>query len=408
MDDMTRWFKHVAVIAAWLGLGAPGVQAQPGYPSPVGAARQIGPLHYIPDQPPPDLSPGPVNPLVAPAGPPPSLNLPADHTNAFPTDGFPPETAGYASIGLLNLMRSPLSHRAIAFGDGNLNPVGRLPVVLELDNVVPHYNTGWKATVGYLFANEAIELTGFFQPDTTEFRERLAPGGHFFVPFFPPEATPPGFEGDRGLWRQADFVRVSYSGAVGSAELNYRRWNIGLSGVEWIMGIRYFYAQERVAILTDDDLFVQDVNGNPNPAFRATYAAMTHTNHVGPQFGFEWSEPIPFDPISWIWLTTTGKMSAGFNFVERSWRLTRADGLTGFDIHKNDILFGSVTELGAFLDFHLMERLRLRAGYQFLLGINFPDAAKQVTFDFTRQGQTGTDNGCIYWHGAVLELQFLF
>src|SRR5262245_65240119 len=83
MDDMTRWFKHVAVFAAWLGLGAPVVLAQPGYPATVGAARQIGPLHYVPDQPPPNLAPGPVHPLGAPAGPPPTPNLPAAHTNAF-------------------------------------------------------------------------------------------------------------------------------------------------------------------------------------------------------------------------------------------------------------------------------------------------------------------------------------
>lgn len=404
---MTRWFKHVAVIAAWLGLGAPVVVAQPGYPATVGAARQIGPLHYVPDQPPPNLSPGPVNPLVAPAGPPPTLNLPADHTNAFPDEGFPPETAGFASIGWLTLMRSPLTHRPLVFSASNSDPIGRLPVALQLDNVVPHYNSAWKATVGYLFANESIELTGFFQPDTTEFRE-VSGQGAFFVPFGPLRAVPAGFQGDNGLWRQSDYVKVSYSGAVGNAELNYRRWDIGLSGVAWIMGLRYFYAQERVAILTDDDLFTVDFNGNPDPQLRATYAAMTRTNHVGAQFGAEWSQPIPCDPLAWIWLTTEAKMSAGFNFVERSWRLTRADGFSGFDIHKNNILFGSVTELGGYLDFHLLERLRLRAGYQFLLGINFPDAARQITFDFNRQGTTGTENGCIYWHGGVLELQFLF
>src|SRR5262245_41233530 len=117
MDAMTRWFKHVAVIAAWLGLAAPVVLAQPGYPATVGAARQIGPLHYVPEGPPPDLAPGPVNPLVAPAGPPPSLNLPADHTNAFPCEGFPPENRFYASLGLLALRRSGLTDTDLVFVD---------------------------------------------------------------------------------------------------------------------------------------------------------------------------------------------------------------------------------------------------------------------------------------------------
>src|SRR5262245_46826125 len=250
LDDMPRWFNHVAVFAAWLGLGAPVVLAQPGYPATVGAARQIGPLNYIPDQPPPNLAPGPVNPLIAPAGPPPTLNLPADHTNAFPAEGFPPENGGFASIGGILLRRGPLTRLPTAFADGNLFPQGRLPVALRLSDVQTDYNSGVKASVGYLFANESIELSGFFQPDGTEFRDVGSRNGGLFVPFHPPAAFPAGFEGNQGLWQQADYVKISYSNSVGGAELNYRRWNTGLSGVEWIMGLRYLYAQERVAILT--------------------------------------------------------------------------------------------------------------------------------------------------------------
>src|SRR5262249_33087512 len=91
-EDMSRWWKRGAVVAAWLGLGTAVPAQPPMYPSPVGATRMLEPLHYQPDCPPPSLVPGPLNPLMAPAGPPDTLNLPADHTNAFPSAGcLPPE-----------------------------------------------------------------------------------------------------------------------------------------------------------------------------------------------------------------------------------------------------------------------------------------------------------------------------
>src|SRR4051812_19161677 len=100
---MTRWCKHVAVFAAWLGL-AVAVQAQEGYPSPVGATRMPEPLRYDPE-PQPALVPGPINPLIAPAGPPDSLSLPADHTSAFQLEHYPIEDRCYAHLGATALKR---------------------------------------------------------------------------------------------------------------------------------------------------------------------------------------------------------------------------------------------------------------------------------------------------------------
>jgi hypothetical protein len=291
------------------------------------------------------------------------------------------------------------------FKDDRLNPVGRLKDALVLDALDPCYAPGGRVTLGYLYGNEAVELSGFYQPDGNEFRDvtsRLS----LFIPF---TNAPPGFEGGVGMWQNADYVKISHAIAVGNAELNYRRWDIGLSGTEWIMGVRYFHTQERISIFTSDNLLtIQDEFGNPLPQFEATHATMVRNNHVGLQFGFDWSNPIPCDPLAWIWFTGTAKMSAGFNFIERSWRLTRPDGLTGFDIHKNDVEFGSVLELGAFVDFHLLEKLRFRGGYQYLLGISFPDAASQISFDLANQGNTSADRGYISFHGPLLELQFLW
>src|SRR2546421_605123 len=67
-EDMTRCWKHVAVLAAWLVLGV-SARAQTGYPAPVGAARLDEPLRYTPE-PSPALFPGPMTPAMAPTGPP--------------------------------------------------------------------------------------------------------------------------------------------------------------------------------------------------------------------------------------------------------------------------------------------------------------------------------------------------
>ena len=73
---MTRWWKHVAILAAWLALGVT-ARAQPGYPSPVGAARIPEPLRYTPAENQPSLVAGPMTPAMAPAGPPTTLNRPS-------------------------------------------------------------------------------------------------------------------------------------------------------------------------------------------------------------------------------------------------------------------------------------------------------------------------------------------
>src|SRR5262245_32166880 len=148
---MTRWFKRVAVFAAWLGLGTT-VLAQEGYPSPVGATRIPEPLSYTPDQPPPtNMVPGPLNPLIAPAGPPPSLNLPANHTSAFQLDHYPPESAAYASAGWMALQREGLARTPIALLDTQNNaidtgntPIGFLGTLLSLNQANPNMYSGFR------------------------------------------------------------------------------------------------------------------------------------------------------------------------------------------------------------------------------------------------------------------------
>jgi hypothetical protein len=88
--------------------------------------------------------------------------------------------------------------------------------------------------------------------------------------------------------------------------------------------------------------------------------------------------------------------------------MLREDGYVGFERHQNTLTLGSVTELAATADFHILERLRLRAGYTFFLGLGFAPAGSNFDMNFNTIGGGDISTGGVYWHGPMAELQFLF
>lgn len=412
---MTTWFKRVAVFAAWLGLATVGL-AQNIYPTRVGATRIPEPINYTPDQPPPtNFVPGPVNPLMAPAGPPESLNLPANHTSAFMLDNYPPESKWFFSAGWMALQRSGLDSMGIVFADNQNNavdtgntPIGNLPLVFPLNQLRPGMSNGVRATIGYLFANEAFELTGFYIPEDSV-NDQVADRGRLFVPFVPGNAFPLGFEGNNNIWRQADLVSVRYTGTLANAEANYRWWNSGLNECEFLAGVRYFHHGESVNIFTDDEFFIRDIFNRPDPLRAATYTAAVRNNYLGMQVGGEYGVPIPIDYFqSSIWILGLAKGSLGVNAIERTWTLTRGDGFRGFKTFRTTTVFASVNEVAAAVDLHIMERLRIRAGYTLIWAVGFASSDRQIDFNLSTQGQAGVRTTDITWHGPMAEVQFLF
>lgn len=409
---MTRWSKTVAVLAAWLGLGMV-AQAQPGYPMPVGAARMPDPLAYTP-APQPMLVPGAMSPLMAPPGPPDSLNLPASHTSAFQLENFPPETAWYAALGAVGLRRHRQGQTPLVLYDDQSNgrdtglePIGNLPIGMKLREVAPLLHFGPKATVGFLFGNQSLEFTGFYISDKTNTRERRNQG-RLHVPFYPANTFPLGFEGNNNLWLQADLFQARYTDAIGNAELNYRVWNGGINTVEMLIGLRYFYEQERVELYTDDEYYVRDAYERPEPRRQATYSVTTRNNLAMIQFGGEYSVPIPMEKLGWIWITWMGKSAMGPNFIERTLQMTRGDGRVGFLSETTSLRLAGMYDIAGYVDFHILERLRLRAGYTAMAAIGVSAAGKQIEWNLNRQGQRTTDYSTMFWHGPSLEFQFLF
>ncbi|MFO0930596.1 MAG: hypothetical protein U0736_26785 [Gemmataceae bacterium] len=134
----------------------------------------------------------------------------------------------------------------------------------------------------------------------------------------------------------------------------------------------------------------------------------TRNNLFTVQCGGEYSAPLPHEKLGWLWITMMGKSAIGANVIERTQRLVRGDGFPGFEHRTNALRLAGIYDVAAYLDIHILERLRVRAGYTALWATGVSSAGSQVEFDLTRQGQRSTDRSSIFWHGPVLEMQFLF
>src|SRR5205085_10753410 len=105
--------------------------------------------------------------------------------------------------------------------------------------------------------------------------------------------TPLGFEGDNGLWLQADRVSSTFQSELFNGELNYRCWNVGISGLEFIAGVRYLDQREKLSIFTsDDDLTLKGRNRPPDPRRDATYSVQARNHIVAPQVGLDYNAPL--------------------------------------------------------------------------------------------------------------------
>jgi hypothetical protein len=395
----------VALLVGSLAAVAP-ARAQP-VPEPIPLAPGTVPAGGPPTSP----YLGPLPPQAAPHGPPDCMVLPPSIPGAF-TDCPPEEDTGtYFYLGGLGMQRQRPSHGSVAVID-RLNPspldTGIRPVAerflteeLNFHNVSPSMNGAIEGTIGYMWGGNALELTGFYLPQASS-SISVAQAGRLDLPFLNP---PLGFEGDNGLWLQADVARITLKQSMGNAEFNYRWWNQAVTGVEGIFGIRYTDLDERMSIFTgDDDLTVLDINGNPDPHRQATYTVTAHNHIAAPQLGFEWHVPV----CSFISFSAMGKGAWGIDYVDLHYRLVRGDGFVGRDVRRFHTDFAQEYEVGFYLDFWLFERGRLRAGYNLYVLADVLEAGPQVNYNLANQKSKPFQDGSIFYHGPLIELQLLF
>lgn len=340
--------------------------------------------------------------------------LPASLANAWDNrPACPDPLALYGSFGYMGLERQRLGRGAAAVLDtaaggdtGNL-PLAGAPEAADFHDIQPRLNNGVRATVGFHWDGQAVELSGFYLSQNSAAKSYANPGrlDSFFNVGGDFARAPLGFEGDQGLWLQADAIRLRLQTALGSAEANYRCYLGADADVSWIIGVRYLDLYEKFGFFTgDNDLTVLDVNGRPDPTRQATYSVTAHNQFLAPQLGFEWNRAIN----CWLAFSMSAKGAWGANFLTVDTNLKRGDGLQGLHNGRSQTLFSHVYETGFFLDFRLMERARLRAGYDLLWAVDVAEALGQFDYDLGHTSGRTKNNQTIFYHGPVVELHFLF
>jgi hypothetical protein len=446
---MRKWWIGVAMVAVVLSQ-APSAHAQlpaspdrPKMPEPVPCANG-------------SVMPGPLNPLMAPPGPSDELYLPSSLPTAFDPPCPVPEEF-FFTVGSMSLMRNDLKRVSLGSYDPgpNLQIVeGPHPAGTENFAVFQHSDTGFgpfpgapsfgglnsvpfpfvwgvRASAGYRCADQAVEVSGFYifpqtashsfygdrapppNPNlmltdnidndpgddlnlTPDQKAQLVPKpneNRLNLLFF---NAPDGFQGNNGLWLQANAVFVRMATTVANGEINYRHY--WLEGdLQVLAGVRYFDLQERLSILTVDD------PGN-DPTLRADYRVATHNRLVGGQLGFEWTRHL----LPWFGVAAQCKGLWGANLSEVNVALQRGDGLYGFNTGRNHTNFAQLYEAGVFLDFCMLERVRLRMGWNVFYALDMAEAVDQVDFNLSHTNGHPDYTGNVFMHGPVIELQFVF
>jgi hypothetical protein len=398
----------------WMGLALAAVLAG----QPNAALAQYAPAGQHPLPEPVPTAPasiggmfqGPLTPQMAPPGPGPDYSISANSPGAFACDDWVRPAEWYASLGGIGLKRQGLGGGIVTFLDpGDGTHTGILPIdnkdqnnaAMRFGDLHTQYNWGVSAGIGYAADDWAVELSGFYISQQGS-KLTVANPGHLDQNFINP---PVGFEGDNGLWLQADLVQLINQTSLINAEFNFRYANRAIGGIEPLIGFRYMDVHDILGIFTgQEDLTVVDANGNPNPTTQALYRVSTHSHILAPQLGAELEYPI----FARVALVAHIKGAWGANFYTQNIMLTRGDGLVGINTSTSHTQFSHLYDMGFYLDFYLLERFRVRAGYNLLWLVNVPEAKSQIDYDLMNPNGSRADHGSIFFHGPLVEMQFLF
>jgi len=346
-----------------------------------------------------------MSPVDAPrAAPLDELGLPVSLPNAFGDPNLPCSVPMecYFYLGANALRRQSLGNGILANFNPSAaeSPIGSAvnPPALRFNNVVTNYAPGVTATVGTRCGAAAFEISAFYVP-ANEANAQVLSAGQLDT-FF---ANPPvGFGGNAGLWTRANLIRTTLRDTLTNVELTYRQ--APRPGLEWLSGIRLMELNEQLRIFTDDDGFGVPPTTLSN---QATHTVRTFNRMGLVQFGFEAVYPVPctYDMVA---LGCTGKGAWGANWIRADENLARGDGVIGFDNRQNTTRFVQMYEAGGFVDFVCADRLRFRAGYQFLWIQNLALAPDNLEFNLGNAFVIQNNNGSVFFHGPLLEMHVAF
>ncbi len=401
------------MLSKWVGMGllalplAFGTQAKAQYlPRPVGAARMPEPAPLGakgPPAPPLQLVEGPISPEAAPPGPGLDMSLSEEHTSAFQAVEPCSKIDFVVGFGSIGLVRQGLGSNFIGVTD-----TAPQSVIGNFDTIQTGMGAGFKGSAMLVGEYSGLEVAGFAvgrERSSTSIgspSELVTPSfSRLDLPFF---NAPRGFEGNNGLWRQADSGTIQFETSLASAEANIRVWSNIASPFEGIFGLRFFDHKEALDYTTVDDQFQRVINGG-DPRVIATYETRVRNRVIAPQLGIEGH----FLPFNWLSLSYMGKGMAGLNLVDRQISLRRGDGVYGFRTEdKNLMRFAHAYELSFNAEISLLEKARLRAGYNFFWLVDVATAVGQIDYDLSHTAGRRNSSDSVYYHGPSIELQFIF
>jgi hypothetical protein len=402
----TRWMGGALLGLCVLGVAV--TRAQGPEPLPCGVSNCSPPVQ------------APMPAWMAPRGPAKDLELPGNLPGAFPYDDDEycgDECGFYFGAGAQAMRRGTLGHSALALFNNHdetlpqrVSPTSL--TAINLNDIRPEFVWGVKATLGYCWGNGALELTGFYLPQsetgTSIFGGGIDDNTGSLIPgiltsfFFNP---PLGFEGNDGLWVQADSIQVFYYSRLGNLEANYRTWSPAIFGCEGLAGIRYLDFQERLDMITNDNgLNAADPSVPLDLRAAATYSLRGRNHIVVPQIGWEINKQM----CKFLNIGFLGKAGWGANFYNLEAYLIRGDGLLGVREDRRGTSFAQVYAGTAFLDICVLPRGRLRVGYDLMGILGVPEVADQIHFDLAHQLFDVKTGGSVFYQGLMIEFQLFF
>lgn len=405
---MNRWWINMALAVGCASWAVTQSSAQSYQPSPLGALRMPDPTPTAPSmsgEHVPDLIPGPITAAQAPPGPPSALSLPENHTSAFQANCFGPDCGCFCEIGILALERTHLGGPQVAgaggYGSDAINPLALPPISVQpvygTNDIHQPANLGMSGTIGYLWNGQEIELSvmGIFQNSRSL---AITDPNQLYVPF---TNAPQGFAGDNGLWMEADQVSTTFTSSLLSPELNYRYSSEALYDAQLIIGVRYLNLREKLDIKTIDDITLPQ-----DQALVATYTSETRNSIIAPQIGIDYEHT--FDHFQCLTFGFIGKAALGPNFAEITNALVRGDAYSGFNDNRSHVSLGGIYELNGYLDFNILQRMYIRAGYTALWVTGIDTAADQIDFNLATPSGQQSSKGTAFYYGPSLQLHFLF
>ena len=286
---------------------------------------------------------------------------------------------------------------AVGFDDDQLPPPGA-PVIATFRSAPAEFQHGYQLSVGFFHNDRMLEFAGFHLQDQTS-RFGLIRPGQISSFFFNP---PIGFEGTGfgGLWDNADTMTITFNNTMSNAEIN-GRWFFGSCDTEFeiLVGARYVDISEKLVLVFDDDIIqIADI-----PETRADYTTKTQNHLIGGHLGGGLQQRL----CGWLSLGVDARGAAFANWAEISAKLTRGDGLVGFDGGREKWTIATLAQSAVYVDVN-GTFWRVRLGYQALWFWGLATAQDQVDFNLENRRGGGDVNGSFLYHGPMASLEVVF